>query len=163
MLRRNAGIALPPSPVLEPPAVRGAYVQADLLGRLHESMRAAGYGARERSLWIEEAASGLLAFDPAVLSSVDGDYREDNAPAGFDARMKKLNVQIDPALDRQLTRVKERLVRDSPSLSGPFSFLIRAAIRHRLRNPGLYPRTSHADPDELRRRALAARVDGVLS
>jgi len=122
---------------------------------MEEAMTAAGYNKVQRSLWIEEALAGLLLHDAGVHASATGDQPASVREHMIRSKVTKTNVR--PELDRQVQMVVDELRTqkwDEPN----FSFVARCAIRHRLRFPHLYPRTSDLRSEDLMRSAMALNL-----
>lgn len=151
---KKLGRGLSDAPIAKQPhAVHKLSMPTYLSQFVKEAMEAAMYTPHQRSLWIEEALAGLIVHDSGVYASATGD-RSDEIPEELQKRTStKTNVR--QALDRQLQILIHELQLQGGSPPPTFSYVARCAIRHRLRHPELYPRTSEVTSKELIERAIA--------
>lgn len=147
----RASLLLPPSNPDH--VIRRLSLQPILLDAMQRAMEAAYYTPHQRSLWIEEALAGLILQDPGLYQSPTGDDVKGLGP--LMVRSVKTKTNVRNALDRQVHEVLKMLRTQYWEQPPSFSYIARCAIRHRLRHPEHYPRTSLILSDDLIERALA--------
>lgn len=150
-IKHGRAIPEPNTPPL-PYVTRRLSMPAILQEAMEAAMSGSGYNKVQRSLWIEEALAGLLLHDAGVHDSATGDQPEAAREHMIRSKVTKTNVR--PELNNQVQMVIDELRAqkwDEPN----FSFVARCAIRHRLRFPDLYPRTSEIRSEDLIKSAIS--------
>lgn len=144
------------------PVIKSVLLPSFLIDAVEEAMAAYQYGARSRSVWLEEAIAGLILHDPTLLVGSSGSkaYAPDS-PAG---KLKQIKVHISGDLDKQSRWLVRTLRRQHPDGEGTFTDILRYAIVYRCRYPNHFPRSNpEIVSGDLIDRALAVMLDPVLA
>lgn len=113
--------------------VRDVSAQTYLLNAVRVAMDAEGYSERNKSKWIVEAFAGLRTQHPDILISDSRDG--DTAVQGPAAKMIRFKLTIPDHLDKDLARTALEVRTNVPDVIGEVSYVVRCAIRFRLRYP----------------------------
>ena len=132
--------------------IRDFSLQRYLADNLREQMRADGYNEKRRTRWIEEAIAGLMLFDASMMDSATGDRATTTDPAH--AKLVRTKTRIRADLERNVSELVRTLKFQDPDIVGHYSYVIRCAIRYRMRNPDRFPPSDGADGDDLIARAV---------
>ena len=162
---RSSGLA--PLPIEEVKVRAGAskhvMVHQFLINATAEEMERRGYGERRRSRWVEEAISGLILHDPALMLGSSGSKAFGREPDPAETQLVPLKVVLSLDLLSQAKDLVRMLRRQHPDGEGSLSDVVRYALIFRLRYPDHYPASHNSiTGDDLIARALAVTLDPVL-
>lgn len=134
---------------------RDVSLQRYLSDLIWKHMEQCGYNRKQRGLWIEEALAGLILHDAKVFASPTGDKVQMANPR--DNQLIRTKTGIRSALERNIRKLVRTLQFENPDIVGHYSYVVRAAVRHRMRHPELYP--PHRDGEQMIHEAAGVNLD----
>lgn len=144
------------------PNIKSVALPRFLIDAVAQDMDRHGYGPREKSLWFEEALSGLVIHDRSLMLGSTGSKAFGPDDPSHRPQQIKINLRLE--LDQQCRWLVTTLRRQHPEGDGTFTDIVRFAIVFRLRYPQHFPRANpDIESDALIRAAIEAVVDPVLS
>ncbi len=159
ILRKSVPVSAPASE-LPDVVIRDVSVQRYLLEAADAAAQQSGYTRKQRSRWIEEAIAGLAIHDPTLLASPLGEQ----AIRGEQAKLRRIKVQLSLPIDQRANEMVKNLLAENPDTVGPYSYVVRCALRYRLRNPARFTHMLvRSERDKLLRSALPIPTTDLFS